>query len=823
MVTLWQDLQYGIRMLIKHRNFTLVAIFALALGIGANTAIFSLVNAALLRPLPGVENPDQLVLLERMQHGRVSVNFGYPDYLDYRDRNQTLSSLAAHVVTPLSFSNGATDRIRGDLVTGNYFTTLGVKSALGRLILPEDDGQLGGQAVAVLSYGFWQKAFGADSHVIGQEINLNGHNFTIVGVAAGDFNGVMTGAPIDLWLPLGMQPQAIPRMSEDVLRDRSAGWLNLFGRLKSGVGLEQAQAEMKAIARQLEQDYPSTNEGRSLRMIGGLGLGSDDHLGMQRFLGLLLTAVALLLLSSCGNVATLLLVRGAKRRREFAVRLALGATRGRLIRQLLTEGMLLSLLAGALGSLLAPWTAALIADFEQPSSLFRYLNLDPDFRVLGFTLALSVLTGLLFSLTPALQASKHDLTISLKDGAATAGHRQSRLQNAMVIAQVALSLVLLIGAGLVVRTMREALTIDRGFSNEGLLLMSLDLSIQRYTEPQGKEFYSQITRRLESIPGVVSASLAKTVPPNDWSDRLSVFYVGQEPSSEVLRARDDLGVRVDANRIAPRYFQTLGIPLLEGREFSEADREGAPLVAIINAKLAHRLWPGENPIGKHLAVPFYNGPPRPPVEIVGVAKDTKHRSLLLDPPFLLYLPEAQAYDGRATIVMRTATDPKSLILAIRREVAALDKNLPLFAVKTMPEQIASTLWQQRMAADVIGLFGLLALALAALGLYGVIAHFVAQRTREIGIRMALGARRGNIMRVVLRHGMGLTLIGVGIGLMAAAALTRLMKSLLYGVSATDPMTFGGLAMLVVVVALLACYLPARSATKVDPMVALRSE
>jgi predicted permease len=823
MGTLWQDLQYGIRMLLKHRGFTLVAVLVLALGIGANAAIFSLVNAAILRPLPGVEGPDRLVLLERLQKDRLFFNFGYPDYLDYRDRARTLAGLAAHVGTPLSFSGGTTERIRGDLVTGNYFTTLGVRPALGRLLLPEDDGPPGAHPVAVLSYGFWQQTFGAEPQVIGREIALNNHNFTIVGVAAEGFGGTMAGTPIDLWLPLAMQPQAIPRMSAGIFHDRSAGWLGLFGRLKPGVGVEQAQAEMKAIARQLEQSYPGTNEGRSLQMLGGLGYSSDDRVSLRRILGLLLAAVVLLLLISCGNVANLLLVRAASRRREIAVRLALGATRGRLVRQLLTEGLLLSLLAGIFGLLLAPWTAALVAASQQSSSLFRGLDLSPDWRVLGFTLALSVLTGVVFGLAPALQATKPDLAISLKDGAATAGHRRSRLQNALVIAQVALSLVLLVGAGLVVRTMRNALTVDRGFEDEKLLLASFDLSIQGYTEPQGKLFYSQIIPRLESLPGVISASLAKTVPPNDWSDRMSVFFPGQEPPQDVLRGHEELGARVDANRIAPHYFQTLSIPLLGGREFTEADREGAPPVAIINEKLARHLWPGENPLGKRLAAPFLSGPPRPPVEIIGVAKDTKHRSLLLDVPLLLYLPESQAYDGRATIVVRTGADPKSVIPAIRREVAALDKNLPLFAVKTMREQIAGTLWQQRLAADLIGLFGLLALLLAAVGLYGLMAHFVAQRTHEIGIHMALGARPPDVLRRVLQHGMRLILTGVFIGLMAAGGLTRLMKSLLYGVSATDSVTYGGVTLLLTLVALLACYLPARRAMKVDPLVALRHE
>jgi ABC-type antimicrobial peptide transport system, permease component len=371
--------------------------------------------------------------------------------------------------------------------------------------------------------------------------------------------------------------------------------------------------------------------------------------------------------------------------------------------------------------------------------------------------------------------------------------------------------------------MQKVLVTDRGFDTENLLLMSLDLSIQGYTEPRGKALYDQLIKRLEAVPGILSASLAKTVPPNDWSDRLSIFYEGQAPPQEVLRGRDDLGLRVDANRIAPHYFRTLGIPLLQGREFADQDKEGAPAVAIISEKLAQRLWPGESPIGRRIDVPVYSGPLRPSVEIIGVAKDTKYRSLLTEAPLLLYLPESQNYDGRATVVVRTATDASLFVSAIRDEVNALDKNLPLFAVKTMSDQIASTLWQQRMAAGLIGTFGLLALVLAAVGLYGVIAHSVAQRTQEIGIRMALGATSKDVLRLVVREGLTLAIAGVIVGLVVAFACTRLMSNVLYGVSATDFTTFITASALLAAIALAASYIPARKATKVDPMVALKYE
>jgi predicted permease len=450
------------------------------------------------------------------------------------------------------------------------------------------------------------------------------------------------------------------------------------------------------------------------------------------------------------------------------------------------------------------------------------VDISPDPRVLVFTALLSIVTAVVFGLAPAVQASKADLVTSLKDGAPSSGHRKSRLQSNLVVAQVALSLVLLIGAGLVVKTMRNALTMDRGFESENMALMSMDLTIRGYSESQGRSFYEELVKRVDALPGVISSSLAKTVPPNDWSDRLSVFLPGEEPPPDVLRVRDDLGLRVDANRIAPNYFRTLGIPILEGREFNNLDRLGTTPVAVVNEKLASRLWPGESAVGRLLSVPFWREP-RPPVEIIGVARDTKHRSLLAEMPMLIYLPELQVYDGRATLVARTGGDPTKLIPAIRREVAALDKDLTLYAVKTMSEQIESTLWQQRTAAGLIGIFGLLAIALAAIGIYGVIAHSVAQRTREIGIRMALGADARDVRRMIVRQGLRLALTGVVVGLVAAFALTRLMSSLLYGVSATDPLTFVISSVALVGVALGACLVPARRATKVDPMIALRCE
>lgn len=816
-----QDLSYAFRLLIKTPGVSAMAIIALALGIGANTAIFSLVNGALIRPLPGVVDPQHLVTLERTQNGR-TYNGTYPDYVDFRDNSHSFVGLAAHCGTPLSFNQGSPERLRADLVSGNYFSVLGVSPEIGRLIGPADDGQPGEHMVAVLSHAFWRRAFGGDAGVIGTTIKLNGYDFTIIGVTSREFNGTQTGGTYDVWIPLKMQAQAMPRtLGRHWFEDRSAGWLGLFGRIKPGVSVEQSNAELASIAAGLETRYPDTNSGRSVTVIPGLGLDSDDRASLRNFLSLLLAAVMLLLLIGCGNVANLLLLRAAARRREIAVKIALGATRGRLIRQLLTEGLLLSMIAGGLGLILAPWSTDLIIALQQPAYGLSGIDVSLDARVLIFTISLSVLTAVVFGLAPAIQASKIDLVTSLKDGAPSSGYRRSRLQGSLIVAQVAVSLVLLIGAGLAVRTMQSALRMERGFDSENMVLMSMDLTIRGYSPSQGQSFYEELLKRVDALPGVVSSSLAKTVPPNDWSDRLSVFLPGEEPPPEMLR-RDDLGIRVDANRIAPNYFRTLGIPLVDGREFTNRDREGVMPVAIINQKLAKRLWPDDSAVGKLLSVPFWNEP-RPPVQIIGVASDTKHRSLLEDMPMLIYLPELQSYDGRATLVARTSGDPTTLIPAIRNEVAALDKDLTLQAVKTMSEQIESTLWQQRTAAGLIGVFGLLALSLAAIGIYGVIGHSVEQRTREIGIRMALGADAAGVQRMILRQGFLLAVIGVLVGLGAALALTRLMSSLLYGVSATDPFTFASSSVVLLAAVVGACLVPARRATKVDPMIALRCE
>jgi predicted permease len=821
--TFFQDVRYAVRGLRKSPGFALVCILTLGLGIGANTAIFTVINAVLIRPVPGVANPDELVTFERLQKNNPDFAFGYPDYLAYRDQNQSFTGLAARCRTAFTLTHGATERIVGELVSGNYFSVLEVNPALGRLIAP-DDVQVDDEApVVVLSYRMWQRVFGSDSQITGKNILLNGHRFTIVGVAAGKFTGTAVGSPTDVWLPLTMQPAAIPRMSHGVLHNRNSGWIEIFGRLKHSVPLAEARTEMQIIAGRLAAAYPESNEHRSVDVIPSFGMDPDDRAALQKFFGLLIGSVGILLLISCTNVANLLLSRADSRRREIAMRLALGASRGQLVRQLLTEGVLLSCLAGGLGLLLTPWTGSLILAFRQPLYALRNVDTTPDARVLGFTLAVALLTGIFFSLVPALQASKPDLVATLKDNTPGVG-RRSRLKSVLVSSQVALSLVLLVVAGVTVRKMQKIVNQNPGFTSNNLLMMSISPSTQGYSEPQGERFYEELLARVERIPGIQSASLATTVPPSDWSSRVSIFYEGQVPPLDYFRGHEfELGIRVDMNNVTPNYFRTMGIPILQGRDFAERDRPGAPLVAIVSQRLAQRLWPDQNVVGKRIECPPWEGTPRPPFEIIGVSADARYRSLLADAPLLLYLPESQNYNGTETLVIHTSRDPIGVLAAVRSVVSSLDANLPIFAVKTMSDQVDDSLWQPRMAAGILGCFSFLALVLAAVGLYAVVSQWMGQRTREIGIRMALGAKPQNVMRLILGYGAGLALWGISAGVLIGSAVTRFVSAQLFGTNSTDAMTIAGIAALLLFVALAACYVPARRAMGVDPMVALRYE
>ena len=763
-------------------------------------------------------------MLERIQKGFTGDNFSYPDYLDYRNRNQTLAGLLADSSAALTFSNGTAEPILGNLVSGNYFSVLGVHPAFGRLIEPQDVHVAGEAPVAVLGYGFWQRVFGAEPSVIGKTIHLNGHTFTVVGVAAAGFAGTRIGMAFDVWLPITMHRHAMPRLSADSLQNRASGWIEILGRLKPGVSREEAQADLTVIAGELAQAYPNTNATRHVGVLRNVGMDSDDRASIASALGLLLAVVCLLLLIACSNVVNLLLARAAGRRREIAIRLALGSGRGRVVRQLLTESLLLATLAGGGGLLLAPWLAGLAIALQQRAFGLRHVDVGLDARVLVFALLVSFVTGVVVGLAPASRAWRKDIVPDLKEGTPASSGRRSSAQSSLVVAQVALSLVLLVAAGLAVRTLEWVLAANSGFETQNRLLVSLDLATQGYSENAGRAFYDRLLVRARALPGVQAATLAGSVPPEEWPGAVSVFYEGQAPPPDVLRGREfKLGLRVNVDLITPDYFRTLGIPLRAGRDFGAQDHADSPGVAIISEVLARRLWPGQNAVGKRLEVPFVNDVPRPPVEIVGVSRDTLHRSLLAAPPPLLYLPRVQHYDPRATLVIHTTGSPGALLPQVRREMAALDKSVPIAGAQTLAQHVADSLWQQRLAAGLIGLFGVLALTLATIGLYGVVSQSVAQRTRELGIRVTLGAKRGDILNLVLGQGLTLTFVGIFLGLGISMISTRTMRGLLHGVSPYDPLTLALTCVVLAAAALVASYIPAQRATKVDPIVALRYE
>jgi putative ABC transport system permease protein len=603
--------------------------------------------------------------------------------------------------------------------------------------------------------------------------------------------------------------------------------LRIFGRLAPGATLAAAQAETAAVAARLAQQYPGTNHTRTVALVPGLGLDSDDRAEVRRLLGLLLACVALLQLIACANVANLMLARAAARRREVAVRVALGAGRARLVRLFLTEGALLAACAGLLGILLAPIFAQLAVSSNQNAYTLRGLDVQMDLRVLGFVLLLTVVSGLLFALAPARRAAQVDLTVSLKDGSPGAGRSGSRLRGGLIAAQTALSLVLLAGAGTGIATMRRALGANPVAQPENVLLASVDLDVQGYSSAKGLSFYAALLERARALPGVTAASLGLTVPPEEFFGRRAIFRAGEEPPLRDFQGNDfEFGLRVDDDAIAPGFFRTLGIPILEGREFDAGDRAGAPRAGVVNERLARRLWPGRNPIGQLIVAPDFAGPERPPIAIVGVVKDSVVRSLAGDPTLQLYLPLAQEYTGRATLIVRSsggAARLSPLPAVLRAEVARLDASLPLFAVETMPAHIATSLWRQRLAAGLLGIFGALAVALAAMGIYGVAAHSVSQRTREIGIRMAVGARGEQISALVVREGMAWVLAGAAAGLPAAILATLAMQKGIPGATPYNPWVLGATLVLLGAVSLLASYLPARRAAQVDPMAALRCE
>jgi predicted permease len=810
--TLAQDLRFGIRLLIKKPTFAIVAILSLALGIGANTAIFSLISTILLRPLP-FANPEQVVSVFPVSEKNPSAMsvFSYPDYRDFRNMNQALAGLAVYRFAPISLSkDGNNERVWSYLVSGNYFDLLGVKPIYGRAFAPEEDRKPNANPVVVMSYGCWQRRFGGAADVIGKNIILNGHNFTVIGIAPKDFKGTELIFTPEFWLPSMMQSWIEPNNSN--LEGRGDGQWLAVGRLKPDLNITKAEAELNLIADRLGKEYPQTDEGMKIKLIPpGLVFPSfrDSIIG---FAGVLMMTVILVLMIACTNLANLQLARAIQRRKEIAVRLALGASRLRLIRQLLTESVTLSIFGGIIGLLPAYLIVYLVEHFKPPIDFNLTIDLKMDWRVFSFTMLLSLITGIGFGLLPALQATKPDMVTTLKDDASTKGYRRSLLRNGLVVAQVCLSLVLLISAGLIVRSLQQVRMIGPGFQTEQAMLFSVDLGLQGYDEAKGREFYRQIVANVMSVPGARSAAFTSTLPLSLDISSTGVGIEGEPP---------ERGANIPQalyNSTGPNYFAAMGIPFIAGRDFTDQDKKGSTPVAIVNETFAHRFWPGQNAVGKR----FNSGDKNDPwVEVIGVVKDGKYFSLGEDPKPFIYFSLWQQYSSSATLIVRGAGDSITQMNAIKSEIQKLDSSLPIFGVKTMSQHMSLSLFPIRIGAAVVGSFGLLALILAAMGIYGVMAYSVNQRAKEIGIRMALGAQAGDVLKLVLGQGMMLTFIGMALGLIAAFGLSRILSTMLYGVSATDPTIFCIVIALLGATALLACYIPARRAMKIDPMEALR--
>ncbi len=807
--TLWQDMRYGARMLWKKPGFTL-------------TAIFTLVNAVFLQPLPVAEPARLMSVFGTDENNRGAqtdyISISWPNFKDYRDQNDVFTGMIAFQNIVLNFSGGGEpQRIDGMIVTGDYFDLLGVKAAIGRTFLPEEDRTPGTHPVVVLSYGAWQRRFGGDPAIVGRAIKLNGLDYTVVGVAAEGFKGTdaIGGGP-DCWVPMMMHDQALTGVFRDAFNGRRAMILNVIGRLKPGVTEQQAETAMRAIGRRLEQDFPNYNDKRNVTLVplNQSTIPPQERSVYLRASGLMLTVVGLVLLIACANVANLLLAQAAARRKEISLRMALGAGRARLIRQLLTESLMLSLAGGGAGLLLAVAGRDLFWAFRPPGMNAGDINLSFDPRVLGYTLLLSLGAGIIFGLAPALQASRADLVTELKEkgGQAASGRRWFSLRNLLVVGQVALSLVALISAGLFLRSLSNALRINPGFEPEKLLVLSFDVDAQGYDKARGMEHYRRVVERVEAIPGVISAAIASNRPLGGGFTR-TVFVEGQEPS------RGGRGIFTTVGAVGPRYFETMSIPLVRGRNFTEADRENTPPVVVINEAMANRFWPNQDAVGKRFR--FFGDDVSQ--EVIGVVKGGTAQHIGEDLRPVAYQSLLQDFPSWVTLHVRTAGDPGGLLATVRREVQALDRTMPLTRSVTISQLIGEELWGARMGAALLAVFGLLALILASVGIYGVVAFSVSQRTSEFGIRLALGARPSDVLRLVLGQTLTLVAAGATIGITGGLIVTRMVTNLLYGVSAVDPVTFVGMPLVLLLVALMASYLPARRVTKIDPMIALRCE
>jgi putative ABC transport system permease protein len=818
-----QDLRGGLRMLKKSPGFTIVAVLSLALGIGANVAIFTIINTVFLHPLP-VQEPSRLAEMFTRDTLTVDANTNFqltgtslPNYEDYRDQNTIFSGLA--VVTfpiPLNWGGQAEpQQLNASLVSGNYFDVLGVKPYRGRTFIADGDKKIGGNPEVVLSYSLWTQKFGADEKFIGRTITLNGTPYTVVGVAPPGFKGIVSlGRPDVLWVPMTMRDYVLTGQLKDLENNRRFRWTSIVGRLKPQVGIAEARAAMKTVASGLEKEYPRENKGRTVELfpLNESALGINQRKQFSLAGGVLMGVVGLVLLIACVNLANLLLAQASKREKELSIRAAMGAGRARLVRQLLTESAVLSLLGGLAGLLVAYWGRNVLWSFRPPFLVDGSIDLSFDSRVVGFTLLISVLTGLLFGIIPALKASGTDVNEVLKTGGrgGALGWTHNRLRGLLVISEMALALVALVGSGLFLRSMQNAQQFNPGFESQNLFQMFFDLGALRYDENHGQQFFRDIIERAKTVPGVAGASVSSN---GIFAGGISatIFREGEQTDP------NNRGTLVVLDQVTPGHFETMGIPLLGGRDFTDFDRKNTTPVAVINQAMANLVWPGQEALGKRFAI--VQEPNL--LQVVGVVGTTVVGQIGEDPQPVAYFPMRQQYSPAVTLVLRTSGNPETLLGTVRAQVQQIDKNLAFTNAQTVQQLLGQGLWPARMGAALLGLFGALAMILASIGIYGVLAYSVAQRTSEIGLRMALGAQPRQMLALVLRQGMLLALIGAGVGILVALPVARMAGGLLYGVSATDPLTFAGITLLLMGVALLACYVPAWRATRIDPLVALR--
>jgi putative ABC transport system permease protein len=824
MGTLLQDVRFALRMLARNPGFTVVAVLTLALGIGANTAIFTIVNAVLLNPLP-VTDAARLFELDTTDR-KTTVALGNAtrlgmsvlNYEDFARQADVFSGITGFIGVRLTRSGGEKPtRYQGSLVTANYFDVLGVRAVLGRTFWPDEDKHPGGDTVVVLSYALWSREFGSSPGVLGKRLTLNGTDYTVIGVTPPQFKGTFLFANSDqIWIPISMHTQVLAGFIEDNFLHRRFLDLTAVGRLKTGVTLRRAATAVETIASRLEQQYPNDNRGRgaTLSPVADASLGINQHEQVAKAGILMMVIVGMVLLIACVNLASLMLSQTARREKEMCLRAALGAGSRRLARQSLTESFLLSLLGGAVGLVIGYWGRWALWS-QRPAFLRQSdLALPLDGRVWAFTFAAAVLTAILFGLVPAWRVSRPTLMETLNSGGRSGSMAwgRSRFRQALVVSEVALALIALVGAALFLRSLAFAQGLDPGFESKRLFLLGFDLGSQHYDEDRGEQYFRDAIVRAASSPGVQSAAVASNFPLGGGVAR-TIFLEGQDAASGLR------GTLTAVNDVSSGYFQTLGIPLRQGRAFNDVDRKETKPVAIVNHAMAKHFWPGESPLGKR----FHFIGETMLVEVVGEVGDSWQFGVGEDPQPVAYLPITQAYSPSAVLQVRTMGDPKTVLPSVRESVQSLDRNLAFVGVSTIGGLLDQGLWAPRMGAFLMSAFGLLALLLATVGIYGVLAYSVVQRTQEVGIRMALGASRASVLGLIVRQGMTLVGIGVCIGIVGALGLARLMASLLFGVQASDPLTFAAATLVLAAVAFVATYLPAHRATAVDPVVALRYE